>query len=94
MTPTDDRTDEQRLTHRHIVIMTDRFTSGWGKAKGGASYAGWACRLQDFGKVYDWVLRRSDAMRVRSVIGTWRPSSRHCTHAHIYVVTDGHPALQ
>ena len=47
----DDRTSEEMKTHQIIVAGTDSFMSGWGEAKGGVSYAGWACRLADVYKV-------------------------------------------
>lgn len=52
----DDRTPEQKSWL--ICLMTDRFMSGWGQAKG--------------------------AMRVRLVLGSYRPPSG-AGHCHIYV---------
>ena len=40
----DDRTPEQKKSHSWLVIGTDSFMSGWGKASGGKSYAAWACK--------------------------------------------------
>lgn len=91
MTVRDDRTKEQKKTHRIIVGMTDSFMSGWGRATGGASYAGWACRSEDDYKVERWVRNRTDAKRVRIMLDTWRP--RGPGDCHIYVVEPGHPAL-
>jgi len=89
----DDRTAVERKTHTLIVLMTDRFMSGWGHAKNGTSYAGWACRYDDLDAVERWVRSRTDAMRVRIVGGTYRPPniSGHC---HIYVVNDGHTSIR
>src|SRR5574340_1252718 len=87
----DDRTPEQKKTHNVIVLMTDRFLSGWGGAGRGPSYAGWACRYEDLDTVERWVRRRGDALRVRIVRGNYRPPARE-GHCHIYVVKDGHPA--
>ena len=90
----DDRTEEQKKTHRYAIVGTDRFMSGWGKAKGGASYAAWAVPqdLDAIAHVEYWVERRGDMRRVRVVdLDTWRPRGRG--HAHIYVVEAGHPAL-
>ncbi len=92
LTYVDDRTDEQRLTHTVLVIMTDRALSEWGEAEGGLSYAGWACRPADMQAVYWWVKSRSDALRVRVIHGAYRP--RGCTHCHVYAVTDEHPAVK
>lgn len=88
----DDRTVEEKQTHTWIVMMTDRFLSGWGKAQGGKSYAGWACRPEDRRKVLAWVESRSDAMRVREVLGDYRPPSGP-GHCHIYVVNPGHASI-
>lgn len=88
----DDRTPEQKQTHKFLVIGTDTFLSGWGKASGGKSYAVWACASdEDFYKVRTWVEGRSDMKRVRTTYGTYRPSGRG--HCHIYVVGSNHPAL-
>ena len=80
----DDRTPEQKRTHSSIVLMTDRFMSGWGEAKGGPSYAGWAFEGGNLSRVLSEVRSRSDAMRVRVVGGDYRPPSG-LGHCHIYV---------
>jgi len=87
----DDRTPEQRETHRCLVIGTDSFLSGWGGAEGGVSYAAWACRSEDMRDVLTWVERRGDMKRVRVTYGSWKPSARG--HAHIYVVGPNHPSV-
>lgn len=88
----DDRTIEQKKTHRLAWMMTDSFMSGWGGASAGLSYAGWAFEDKDSMSAERWVRSRSDAKRVRLVIlDGYRPSG--AKHTHIYVVTDGHPAL-
>ena len=80
----DDRTEEQKKTHNVIVLMTDRFMSGWGQAEGGPSYAGWACRDGEMAEMLSRVDARSDSMRVRVVGGDYRPPSGP-GHCHIYV---------
>lgn len=92
----DDRTDAERATHTWLVIGTDRWMSGWGGARSGASYAAWACRPEDRREVLAWVEGRSDMTRVRE-FSEWggqryRPG-RGCAHLHVYVVDDEHPAL-
>ena len=91
----DDRTPEQRQSHRWLVVGTDSFMSGWGEAKGGVSYAAWACKSEHRSQVFAWVESRSDMKRVREVFETngspYRPSGRG--HCHIYVVDENHPAL-
>lgn len=91
----DDRTKEQKETHTWLVIGTDSFLSGWGKAEGGVSYAVWACKPEDRFKVLDWVEKRSDMKRVREsseAYGSkYKPKGKG--HCHIYFVDDKHPAL-
>jgi len=82
----DDRTPAQKRTHNLIVLMTDRCLSGWGKATGGPSYAGWAFQDGGLSAVESWVRQRTDAMRVRVVLGTYRPPAGP-GHCHIYVWT-------
>lgn len=84
----DDRTDEQRSTHRRLVVGTDRFLSGWGEAKGGVSIAAWACRdASDEFECYRWVSRRGEMSRVRVVVD--QPGRRYHPrgpgHLHVYV---------
>ena len=79
----DDRTPEQKLTHRFAVVGTDTFMSGWGGAKGGMSYAGWAFQDGDEAKALSAVEGRSDMKRVRIVLlDTYRPKA---ARTHIYV---------
>jgi hypothetical protein len=83
----DDRTLEQRTTHTMAVIGTDSFMSGWGLAKNGMSYAGWACRPEDLPDCEAMVESRSEMKRVRVVLAnTYRPKA---AHTHIYVYRDG-----
>ena len=89
----DERTPEQEDSHCWLVIGTDAFLSGWGDARGGASYAAWACEtLEDARKAEKWVSSRSEMKRVRQVIDSplrrFRPNSRYCVHFHIYVWSD------
>jgi hypothetical protein len=93
----DDRTPEQMQTHRVLIVATDRCLSSWGGAEGGSSYAAWACTGMDSFKVESWVRARSDMKRVRVTFddgagAPYRPG-KGCAHLHIYVVTEGHPAL-
>ncbi len=89
----DDRTPAERITHRIIILGIDTFMSGWGEARNGSSYAGWACTLSDAVKVERWVRARGDQKRVRVVLGNYRPEARYCAHYHIYTVNAGHPSL-
>ena len=87
----DDRTPEQKETHKFLVIGTDSFMSGWGEAQGGVSYAAWACTEEDFSAVIKWVESRGDMKRIRTTYGAYHPEG--IGHCHIYVVEKGHPAL-
>jgi hypothetical protein len=83
----DDRTPEQRATHRLGVVMRDRCMSGWGGATNGYSRAAWAVGPDvDINRVERWVRSRSDAQYVRVVdLNTYRPP-RGTAHFHVYVV--------
>jgi hypothetical protein len=90
----DDRTEEQKKTHYYVVLATDKFMSGWGAAKNGLSYAGWACEPKNADKVYKWVASRSDMLRIRTVGTPYRPNPKYCAHCHIYVVDENHNSLK
>lgn len=93
MTREDDRTDEQRQTHKWGVVARDKFMSGWGGAKGGASRCAWACAPDaDFDKLFNWVSSRSEMVYVNKVdLSTYRPP-RGTAHFHIYVCDKDHPS--
>jgi hypothetical protein len=85
----DDRTQEQKKTHRGIVLMTDRFSPNvkltyWGWVKGGPSYAGWAFSEGNESGAYAQIKARSDAKNVRVVYGDYRPPAGP-GHCHIYI---------
>ncbi len=89
----DDRTKEQMQTHTTLITATDKFMSGWGKAKNGLSKCAWACKPEHADKVFDWVQNRSDMRYVNmNYSGNWYP--KNAAHLHIYVVNEGHPALR
>ena len=89
----DDRTEEEKKELSVIIMATDKFLSGWGRAEGGPSYAGWACRPEDAQTVESWVRSREDMANVRKVSGNYRPPRRP-GHCHIYAVHKNHPALE
>jgi len=93
----DDRTDEQRQTHVVLVHAVDAFLTPMGRqcgavGKRGKSRAAWACREADAQAVIDWVSGREDMKCVQVCRGQIRPGRQD--HVHVYVVNDGHPALQ
>jgi len=90
----DDRTPEQKETHRFAVVGTDSFMSGWGEATGGASYAGWACaNREELDRTFEWVSNRSDMKRVR-IVNLNDYKARNAKHFHIYVVRNPMEALR
>ena len=81
----DDRTAEQKQTHRLAIVGTDTFMSGWGEASGGMSYAGWAFKDGEESQVWGMMAARSDMQRLRLVLlDGYRPNA---AHTHIYVFT-------
>jgi hypothetical protein len=82
----DDRTPEQRVSHRFGVFATDPGMSGWGRAANGVSACVWACPPTiDINKVLAWVERRSDMEEETIVdLDVWVPDFR-IVHTHIYV---------
>jgi hypothetical protein len=93
----DDRTLEQKATHRWLVIAKDRFMSGWGGASGGASWCGWACdSLANAERLESWVNGRNEMRRVRIVKdeGKRLRLARACVHFHLYHAdASTHPAF-
>lgn len=93
MTKQDDRTPEQKKTHRWGVVARDKFMSGWGGARGGASRCAWACAPDaKLHKLEQWVRSRSEMIHVNVVdLNTYRPPSS-TAHFHIYVCEKDHPS--
>lgn len=91
----DDRTDEQKKTHRLGIVARDRFMSGWGGAAGGISRCAWACHPNvNTDRVYNWVKNRSEMRYVNLVdLDTYRPP-RGTVHFHIYVANGDHPGAK
>ena len=80
----DDRTEAQKTTHQLAIVGTDKVLSGWGQARDGNSYAGWAFKDGDYGACLAWVESRSDMQRVRLVtLDGYRPNAEH-THIYVY----------
>lgn len=87
----DDRTDAEKRTHTCLIGGTDRFMSGWGKAKGGQSIALWACPPEYRDRVRDWVYRSSDIGGPDEYSDSNLPTG--LGHCHIYSVGPDHPAM-
>ena len=80
----DERTEAQKTTHRLAIVATDKVLSGWGQARNGKSYAGWAFKDDDYIAWLEWVESRSDMQRVRLVtLDGYRPNAEH-THIYVY----------
>jgi hypothetical protein len=91
----DDRTLEQKKTHRFAVVALDKYMSGWGGAKGGKSRVAWACAPDvDIEKVRQWVASRPEMKYVNVVdLSRYRPS-KGTAHFQIYVCGKGHRAVE
>lgn len=91
----DDRTEEQRKTHRFAVVARDKFMSGWGGADGGVSRCAWALPGDgsvNIDRVENWVKDREEMRNVKVVdLSTYR-APKGTVHFHIYVVDAKHPA--
>jgi len=89
----DDRTADQKKTHRIGIVARDKFMSNWGGACGGASRVAWAipAGVND-DRVFNWVKSRPEMVYVNVVdLDSYRPP-QGTAHYHIYVVDPGHPA--
>ena len=89
----DDRNEDQQFSHDVLVGGRDSFMSGWGEAEGGSSYAFWACQPSDQQAVGAWVEARDDIESRGAIDESELPALGDCDHCHIYIVGDGHPAL-
>lgn len=89
----DDRTEEQKKTHKLAVVAADKFMSGWGGAAGGVSRCAWAIHPEvNSDRVFNWVKARKEMRYVNLVdLDTYRPP-KGTVHFHIYVCDPGHPA--
>ena len=90
----DDRTPEQKKTHVWAVVARDKFLSGWGGARHGASRCAWA--ISDVNLIDDlekWVRSRSDMIHVNIVKLDKYRAPKGTAHFHIYVADKNHPAL-
>lgn len=98
MTYEDDRTEDQKATHYLAVVARDKFMSGWGGAKSGASRCAWAIDPNSAvnpDRVENWVRSRSEMQYVNVVdLRTYR-APRGTAHFHVYVIEDSsHPAAR
>ena len=80
----DDRTEEQKETHDWLWVGTDTSLSGWGKAKGGESWAAWAHTPHDSAACEAMIRARSGMKRIRQTFArNFKPRVKG--HLHIYV---------
>ena len=91
----DDRTIEQKKTHRLAIVARDKCMSGWGGASGGASRCAWACHPDvNTDRVFNWVKSRSEMQYVSLVdLNTYR-APKGTAHFHIYVAGPDHPGAK
>ena len=90
----DDRSEEQKLTHYMGVVAKDKFMSGWGQAKGGASRCCWAFDPSKVNsdRVFNWVSHREEMRYVNLVDLRSYRAPRGTAHFHIYVCDSDHDA--
>lgn len=87
----DDRTEEQKKTHRWAIVARDSYMSGWGGARGGTSRCAWACHPDvNTDRVFNWVNKRSEMKRVALVDLTTYRAPKGTAHFHIYVCNPDH----
>lgn len=95
----DDRTPEQKKTHVWAVVARDKFMSGWGPCKNGASRCAWAVPIEmvhdgRLDRLESWVNNRSEMVYVNVVkLDTYKPP-RGTAHFHVYVVEENHPGVR
>lgn len=91
----DDRTEDQKKSHILGVVARDKFMSGWGGAKDGASRCAWAVHPDvNVDRVFNWVKARSEMRFVNIVdLRTYR-APRGTAHFHIYVCNPDHVAAR
>jgi len=90
----DDRNNEQKSTHTWAIVAKDKFMSGWGGAKGGASRVAWA--VDNYGKIPNllgWVSARKEMKYVNIVNLKDYRAPKGTAHFHIYIAGEGHPAF-
>lgn len=94
MTTVDDRTPEQKQTHRWGIVARDKFMSGWGPCRGGVSRCAWACAPDaDLDRLEAWVRSRSEMIYINKVdLSAYRPQGT--MHYHIYVCDKDHPSQE
>lgn len=91
MIKVDDRTNDQKQTHRWGVVACDKFMSGWGGATGGTSRCAWACETHNLAeRMLQWVKGRSEMRYVRIVHLQRYRVPRGTAHFHIYVADENH----
>jgi len=87
----DNRTIEEKLTHRQAVVGTDTYHPDFNASnRGESSYAGWAFKDGQEGACLAWVDRRGDMKRIRVV---WLDEYRPGKDTHIYVWRGVHETL-
>lgn len=89
----DNRTPEQRETHRLAIVARDKFLSGK-LAGGGVSRCAWALHPEvNADRVFNWVKKRHEMTHVNIVdLDDYRP--RNTTDFHIYACNPDHVAAK
>lgn len=95
LTIQDDRTAEQKQTHVWAIVARDKFMTGWGRCRSGASRCAWACAPGvNTDRVFNWVQNRKEMRYVNMVdLRTYRPA-QGTEHFHVYVCNADHVAAR
>ena len=95
---TDDRNENELVSHPNLIGGLDSYLSGWGRADLVNSYAYWACADEHVKAVEKWVSSREEFSGVcvfKSVedISSYVTSSEYDL-VHVYVVDENHRAVK
>ena len=95
---TDDRNENEMVSHPNLIGGLDSYLSGWGRADDVNSYAYWACADEHVKAVEKWVSSREEFSGV-SVFKSVENISSYVTCSednlvHVYVVNENHRAVQ
>jgi len=95
---TDDRNEQELVSHPNLIGGLDSYLSGWGRADDVNSYAYWACADEHVKAVEKWVSSREEFSGV-CVFKSVENISSYVTCSeddlvHVYVVNENHRAVQ
>ena len=94
---TDDRNEQEKVSHPNLIGGLDSYLSGWGRADLVNSYAYWSCSDEHVKAVEKWVSKREEFSGV-CVFKSVEDISSYVTCSeydlvHVYVVNENHRAV-